>query len=365
MSNYAVGIEEEYQLVDPETGALHGRWPERLADEGAARAESQHTIDEVDTPVSATVADAVGQLARRRTTAAGIAAPRGLTIAASGLHPVGPRTLERASAASPNRRSAFPGGLPTSLVPVFDMQIRIAVPSRQAAVRAMLGAATFVPHLIALAASSPFHRGEDTGYASYRTVLRDTRPRSGLPRAVASVAEYDELVRILGGLRGRSPLSWDVRPSATLPALEFCFMDVSPSLDMVALLAALARALTAMFADRPVPAPTAIEQQLLCDNRWRAARFGLGAEFFELTPVTGRERGAGVAIQRLVRRLEPVAERLGDAEALRSIEWALRRPSAADLMRRVYEEEGSFSAVTRWVLGEMRQRRAGDAISTG
>lgn len=352
MADYTVGIEEEYQLVDVDTGALRGRAPEVVAGEGPAKEEFQRTMVEVDTPVSRSIAEAVGHLAERRRRVGRDAERHGLAISAAGLHPVGPYPVEQISDTPAYRRIAEHGGSTASQMHTFGMHVHVGVPSRQAAVRAMLGVVPFLPHLIALAASSPFHRGEDTGYSSYRMVLRDNHPRVGPPLPVASVAEYDELVRILGGEDHGSPLSWDVRPSGAFPTLEFRVMDVSPWLDTVALLAAMARALTAMFADRPVPAPTAIEQQLLRENRWRAARFGLDARFYELTPVTGRERDAHDAILRLARRLEPISERLGDGEVLATTERILRRGTAAQAMRAVYEAERSFPDVTNWVVAE-------------
>lgn len=354
MSEYTVGIEEEYQLVDGETGALRGRAPELVAGAGPAKEEFQRTMVEVDTPVSRTVSEAVAHIADRRRRVARSAAPRGLAIAAAGLHPVGPYPTEQVSDSPDYRRVAAIGGSTVSQMHVFGMHVHVGVPSRTAAIRAMLGAATFVPHLLALSASSPFDRGEDTGYASYRLVLRSAYPRVGLPMPVASVDEYDELLRILrgpeDGAASGSPISWDVRPSETYPTLEFRFLDVTPWLDTVALVAALARALTAMFADRPAPSPTGLELQLLRENRWRAARFGLDARFFELTPVTGRERPARDGIRRLVERLAPIADRLGDADALAGLDEILRRGTAADTMRRIHDEEGSYPAVIRWLV---------------
>jgi carboxylate-amine ligase len=352
---FTVGVEEEYQLVDPEDGMLRGRAPE-LLEEGVGKGEFQRTMIEVTTPICQSAAEARARLVEQRRTLAGVAAEHGLAIAAAGLHPVGPYPRTQISDTPLYRRVAAYGGNVARELHVFGLHVHVGVPSREAAVRAMCGITPYIPHLLIPAASSPFYQGHDTRFQSYRTLLRDMSPRVGLPLPIVSVREFDQLEQLLAGgpvdPRRNSPIAWDVRPSHRYPTLEFRFFDSTPWLDTVELLVALARSLTAMYEDRPAPPLTGTEMQLIRENRWRAARFGMSARFFRLDPVTGETRTAHDSILALVERLAPVAERLGDGGTLALLEPVLERGSAATAMREIFRREGSFPEVVRWVVEE-------------
>jgi glutamate---cysteine ligase / carboxylate-amine ligase len=351
---FTVGVEEEYQLVDPETGALKGRAPDLLENGEPAKEEFQRTMIEVDTPVCHTALDVRQRLRERRAQIAALAEAHGLAIAAAGLHPIGIYPPEQISDSAHYHRAAMDGGAPMREMHIFGMHVHVEVPNLEAAVRAMSGCAPYIPHLLALSCSSPFHRGEDTRFESYRTMLRDMSPRVGPPLPIATAAEYERLVRLLSSVEDRrirrSPISWDIRPSARFPTVEFRFFDGCPQLDTAVLLTAMARALAIMFHDRPAPQRSGAELQLLVENRWRAARFGLEASFYRLDPPTGEQIPARDAIAALIDRLAPLAERHGDGEALAEARGILERGMASTQMRRIHEETGSIPDVMKWIV---------------
>jgi carboxylate-amine ligase len=351
---FLIGVEEEYQLVDPESGALRGRASELLTGDGPGKVEFQRTMIEVATPICGSAREASERLLERRRIWAAQAEARGLALVASGLHPVGPYPPSQVSDAPNFRRVAARGGAVTRELHIFGLHIHVGVPSREAAVRAMCGAAPYIPHLLVLPASSPFHRAQDTEFQSFRLMLRDMSPRVGLPLPINSVAEYDRLEQLLAGgpvdpARG-SPIAWDIRPSARYPTLEFRFLDSTPWADTIEVSVALARALTAIFADRPASQWSGTEMQLIRENRWRAARFGVETRFFRLDPVTGETRSARDSLLALVDRLGPMAERLGDGASLALAGEVLARGSVASAMREVYERGSSFPEVVRWLI---------------
>lgn len=356
-AGFTVGVEEEYQLVERETGALRGRAPELIAPGGPGTEEYQRTMVEVATPICTSAAEAADRVAERRSALLELAEARGLTLAAAGMHPVGPYPRAQVTDDENYRRIAAEGGTPAREMHVFGLHVHVAVPDREAATRAMTGATPFIPHLLALTASSPFDRGEDTTFCSYRTLVRDMSPRVGAPLPVASAPEYDRIVEILSGVRRgtrltTSPISWDIRPSEHLPTLEFRFTDVCPWLETTRLVTALARSLTVMYSDRPAPQVSAVEQQLIRENRWRAARYGLDAEIYRLDPPTGETIPIRDAIRALVERLHPIAERIGDGEVLARAESVLERGNPAARMREIFRATGSFPDVVRWVVDE-------------
>lgn len=353
---YPVGVEEEYQLVDPDSGALRGRAPELLEGDGPAKEEFQRTMLEVSTTICGSAREASDNLIAQRRKLADQAAERGLAIAAAGLHPVGPYPASQVTSQPHYRRTAERGGAHARELHIFGLHVHVGVPSREAAIRAMCGATPYIPHLLIPTSSSPFHRGQDTRFQSFRLLLRDMSARVGIPLPIVSVAEYDRLERILAGgpvdPERNSPIAWDIRPSARYPTLEFRFLDSTPWSDTIELTVALVRALTATFADRPAPQLTGTEMQLIRENRWLAARYGFQTDFFRLDPVTGERRSARDSFLALVDRLGPIAERLGDGATLALAGAVLERGSPAQGMREVYERSSSFPEVVRWVVDE-------------
>lgn len=353
-AQFTIGVEEEYQVVDPDSGALRGRALEVLSEGGPGKIEFQRTMVEVDTPVCTSAREATAHLLARRRALAEMAAARGLALAASGLHPVGPYPASQVSDVYHYRQVAASGGVPARELHIFGLHIHVGMPSREAAIRAMCGAAPYIPHLLIPAASSPFHRGQDTDFESFRLILRDKSPRVGIPLPIASVAEYDALERILAGGRvdpvQGSPIAWDIRPSVRYPTVEFRFLDATPWGATIELLTALARALAVIFADRPTTQPSGTELQLMRENRWRAARYGWATSLFRLDPVTGEMRTALDSFLALVDRLAPIAARLGDGDTLNLVAEVVDRGSPASAMREVFRRESSFPEVTRWVI---------------
>ena len=165
----------------------------------------------------------------------------------------------------------------------------------------------YLPVLLAMTGSSPFHDGVDTGYDSYRTLWWGRWPNTGPPEYLGSAERFEQVVdgMIASGVIGdRSHLYWDVRPSYHLPTLEFRLADVCTDVDDAVLHAALVRSLVRVLAARaergePCPQP---RPELLRAARWRAARHGIGGQLFD--PVLCSLVDAPLAVRRLLAELE-------------------------------------------------------------
>lgn len=357
-AEFPVGIEEELQLLDPESGVLRGRTPERAEAGGPAGNEPQRTTVGTGKATYPSAWEAGRRLAERRLYLNEQAAASGLAIAAIGLHPIGPgHPAQAGDPAVPGPIAAMGDELARESQ-TFGLHVHVAVPDRETAVRAMCGATPFIPHLLALSASSPFHQAQDTTFESFRMELRDMSPRAGPPLPIISAAEYGQLETLLAedgpDRRWNGPIAWDIRPSGRHPILEFRFLDANPWTDTIELLAAMARALTAMYADRPAPLWSGTEMQLIRENRWRAARFGLSARLYRLDPITGETRSARDSVLALAERLAPVCDRLGDGMVLDKIDRIVERGTAASVMRQIHERGGSIPDVIRWAVEETR-----------
>lgn len=356
-----VGVEEEYQLVDPHSGELRGRaryviaadWTDDLKAE-----MQQHTV-EVETGICEGTSCVREDLARLRLQAAVAAEAAGVRIVAAGAHPFSP-AVGYAFTANPvyqEIRAEYRALAETQAI--FGMHVHVGVPPEVDRVRVANVARLYLPYLLALTASSPFHDGQDTGYASFRSLIWRRWPRSGAPPRLEGGEEMELLLRWLtetACIDAPGRLYWDLRPHHKYPTVEFRVTDVTPRLDDAVAAAALARAIVAgvvegVLVEPELPAP--IVQALLGENAWRASRDGTDAEMVDLWSAAPRAEPSREAISRLADRLLPLAERLGDGEDLARLEGVLERGSVAHTMRRVARESGGdLKELVRWIADE-------------
>jgi glutamate---cysteine ligase / carboxylate-amine ligase len=384
MGEYTLGVEEEYQLVDPATGELQSRGRAVLETDwtGEIRRELQESTIEIGTHVCGSAAAARRELLRLRMQAAAVAAAEDLEIIALGLHPFSGWRGHGLSDGDRYAGMAQRYGRLAREEHIFGMHVHVAPPPTEDRIRLLNTVRRYVPHLLALSCSSPFYEGEDTGFASFRMILWRRWPGAGLPPRLADDAEYRRYVDAqlrAGLLHDERSLYWMIRRHPEYPTLEFRMCDVCPCVDDAVAIAALARCIVAGAVEgvlRPV-SPTGLSREaadaLLADDAWRAARHGLAARFAE--PARGGTAvSARAAIDRLMERLGPVAERLGEAESLAGVLRIMERGNAADRMRAAYAGRGEgddMKAIVRWAAAETlvgagmdrrgAQRAAGDA----
>jgi carboxylate-amine ligase len=172
----------------------------------------------------------------------------------------------------------------------FALHIHIGIPDRQTGLRAMNDARALLPILYALSSSSPFLEGRRTGLKSSRLLRAFGFPRTGIPDAFGSLAEFEAQIasmRNAGLIVDAGQLWWDIRLHHVYPTIEFRVADAVPRLQDVTALAALTQALVAYLLDayqRGVRFET-VDRWILCENRWRAARFGIEAELIATSPL--------------------------------------------------------------------------------
>jgi glutamate---cysteine ligase / carboxylate-amine ligase len=361
---YTIGVEEEYQLIDPDTGALVSRASDVLSADwaDALQGELHETTVEIGTAICRNWDDVEQELRRRRFQASATAATEGLEIVAAGLHPFSGwsghsiRPAERYAAIEKlHERIARE-------VNIFGMHVHVGVPDGLDRTVLMRDVRVFIPHLLALSASSPFLEADDTGFASYRSILWRQFPYTGVPPRFADEGEYGRFIALLlrsEAIRDRGNIYWSLRPHFSYPTLEFRAMDACPRLEDAATIAAFARLLVASVAEARLDPPgrgdlsPELWQAVLTENEWHAGRFGLDA--FLTDPESQRGRTAmRQAIRRLLDRLAPLAAELGETAVLDRVEQLLERGNAADRMRRVYADQQSFDEVVAWLIRETR-----------
>lgn len=359
--DYTVGVEEEYQLLDADTGELRSRARYVIAGDwsDALKAEMQEHTVEVETRVCAATTCIRDDLARLRFTAAVAAESQGLRIAAAGTHPGSPAAGHDFNPAPVYQELRQEYRRLAESQAIFGMHVHVGVPEGTDRARVANIVRLHLPVLLALTASSPYFEGADTGHASYRSVLWRRWPRTGAPPRFRDDAEYAALVRWLvqaGRIDGPGRLYWDLRPHHVYPTVEIRIADCTPRLEDAVAVAALARCIVAgvvegILGDTPLPDP--LVQTLLSDNAWRASRYGEKALLADLESAGPRTITAGDAALRLVERLADVAEALGESAALEHVPVLVERGCAATaIRRRARKMDGDLGRVALWLADE-------------
>ena len=354
-----LGVEEEYQVVDPETCLLHP-YITRVLQEGritvkGIKPELHQSTVEVGTEVCTTPSEVRAEIVRLRSAAIELANQQGLQIMASGTHPIS-SWIE--SPITPMDRYL---GLEEDLQDVarrnliFGTHIHVGIEDREFLIDTMAVVRYFLPHLLALSTSSPFWMGRNTGLKSYRTRVWKEFPRSGVPPAFTTWAEYEHLVSTLvraNSMEDPSKLWWDLRPSHFYPTLEFRIFDMGTKVDEVVCLAALTQAIVAKMWKLRYDNLTFrhYSVELLQENRFRAARYGLDGNLIDLGK--SEEIPTRTMIRELLAFVDDVVDDLGSREDVAYVDRILEEGSSADRQLRVHAEEGSLEAVVRHLIEE-------------
>lgn len=355
-----LGVEEEYHLVDAETMALAdapGVVPDAQELLGVdAQGEISTSQLEIATPVSASLTEVRAHLVRLRRGADEAAQRSGCRLLASGTHPTARWTEQRLTDSPRYDRVHERYGLVALQQLIAGCHVHVSVPDPELAVDVIDRLRPDLPVLLALGASSPFWEGEDSGYASYRTVWFSRFPVTGSQEVLRTRAAYDHLVAELvtsGVIDDARGLYWDARPSVLYPTVEIRVSDTCPRLDDAVLQAALARSLVRVaaaeaLAERPFAQP---RPELVKAARWRAARLGLDDVLIDLRTVT--RVPAPELVRALLARLRDDLESTGDWDEVSALaEQVIARGTSAAQQRAAAAAGGGPAAATRQLVDQ-------------
>lgn len=354
-----LGVEEEYQVIDPETRLLHP-YITAVLEEGrltvkGIKPELHQSTVEVGTEVCRTPAEIRAEVVRLRRAVSELAGERGLCILASGTHPISSWTdlpitpMDRYLGLEEDLQDLARRNL------IFGTHVHVGVDDREFLMDTMKVARYFLPHLLALSASSPFWMGRNTGLKSYRTVVWRPFPRSGMPPAFENWAEYEYLVSTLvraNSMEDPSKLWWDIRPSHFYPTLEFRICDMGTRVDEVVCFAALIQAIVAKLwrLRRDNLTFRSYSLALLQENKFRAARYGIDGHLIDLGK--GTEVPTRDMILELLDFVDDVLDDLGSRDHVAYAHKILDEGTSAHRQLEVYEETGDLLTVVDHLAAE-------------
>lgn len=281
-----VGIEEEYQIIDPVTRDLTPGFDALVTSEDAqladVKAELHQCQVEIGTKVCSSISELRTELVKLRGLVIKAAAQHGLTIASAGTHPFFEldESGDDAQGALSGREGGAAGSGPSPAD--FGTHVHVGIEDPEFRIDCLNASRYILPHILCLSTSSPFWFGRNTGLHSYRSIVFKNFPRTGVPRILNGWGDYADLVDTLQKTRSipdGSKVWWDVRPHHHYPTLEFRVCDVNTRVDEAVCIAAILQAVVAKMwkLRRDNLTFRVYASDLIEENKWRAVRWGWAA----------------------------------------------------------------------------------------
>ena len=366
----SLGVEWELQLVDRQTRALTSGAAEILAELSAAggyigehptaKAELLQSTIEVITGVCQTVPEAMADLSGTVAQVSALAEARGLGLMCAGTHPSTDWQSQQISSDPRYDKLIENGQWLARRLQIFGVHVHVGVRSPDKAIARVNALTAYIPHFLALSASSPYWVGADTGLASARSKVFEGLPTAGLPQQLTDWAQFEDYMDTLirtDTIASIKEVWWDVRPHPTYGTVELRICDGLPTLAEVGMVAALSQCLVDCMdrqIDKGYTLPTP-RRWVVQENKWRAARYGLDAHI-----IVGQDGLQPVrdALRELVQDMRPAADRLGCGDHLDTVEEVLETGGSYQRQRAVAAANGGdLSAVVDSLLGEFASGR--------
>jgi carboxylate-amine ligase len=357
---FTLGIEEEYQVVDPETRELRS-YITQILERGQMilleqiKPELHQSIVEVGTKPCRNVTEARAEVTRLRGTIAALANVHGLKIVAAGTHPISSWMNQEITPFDRYKGVVEEMQQLALQLLIFGMHVHVGMPNDDVAVEMMNVARYLLPHLLALSSSSPFWMGRNTGFKSYRASIFSNFPRTGIPPSFHSGSEFHSYVNLLINTRcidNGKKIWWDLRPHPSFGTLEFRVCDIATKVDECIALAAVMQAIVVKFYRMFEQNTTfrVYRRALINENKWRAQRYGLDGKLLDLGK--REEVEAKRLVYEIVQLVDDVVDELGSRKDVEYLLTMAEQGSSADRQLRVFAETGDLKAVVDHLISE-------------
>jgi carboxylate-amine ligase len=361
--SFTLGIEEEYQTIDPETRDLRSHIATEMLAQGKLRleervkAEMHQSVIEVGTRVCSNIEVAREDLYDLRRNMIRLAEENGLVLVAGATHPF----------ADWRHQEIYPDPRYDKVVEdlqlvarsnlIFGLHVHVGIEDREAAIRIMNSLRYFLPHILALSTNSPFWLGMKTGYKSYRAKVFEHFPRTNLPDTFHSYAEFEAYVNLLiktNCIDNAKKIWWDVRPHPFFNTVEVRVCDIPLRAEESVAIAALiqATACTLWKLHQRNEDYRQYSRALLMENKFRAVRYGLEGKLIDFgKEIEVPERDL---IMEYLQFVDGAVDELGCRKAIEYIPTMLEHGSGADRQLNVFEHTGDLKQVVDYMAEETR-----------
>lgn len=356
---FTLGIEEEFQLIDPETRDLRSHVQHLLDDEHTLadqlKPELHQSVIEVGTNICKDIKEARREVVSLRSNLAKLARKNGLTIAAAGTHPFAHwkdqliTENQRYKEIVEDLQQIARANL------IFGLHVHVGIEDKELAIHIMNSVRYFLPHIFALSTNSPFWQGRNTGFKSFRSKVFDRFPRTGIPDHFTSLSEYENYIKLLiktGCIDNAKKIWWDIRMHPFFNTLEFRICDVPMRVDETIALAALIQAVTVKLYKliRQNLGFRLYRRILLNENKWRAARHGISGRLIDF----GKQEEVPTVdlIHELLAFIDDVVDELGSRQEIDYIQQILQTGTGADRQLAVWEQTNDTRAVAGYIVEE-------------
>jgi carboxylate-amine ligase len=358
---FTIGIEEEYQTVDPTTRDLRSHIHAEIIEKGKlilqerVKAEMHQSVVEVGTSVCATIKDAREEVKKLRRDMIALAKENGLRLASAATHPFADWRVQEIYPDERYKNIVEDMQLVARANLIFGLHVHIGVEDREIAIHLMNHARYFLPHILALSANSPFWLGMDTGLKSYRCKVFDKFPRTNIPDYFPSYGEYENFVKLLiktGCIDNAKKIWWDIRPHPFFNTLEFRVCDIPMRVDETIALAALMQATLAKLYKLHAANQgfRLYRRALIMENKWRAARYGINGKMIDW----GKQKEVPTRdlIHEYLDFVDDVVDELESREEIDYIRQILENGTGADRQLHVFQETGDLKSVVDFIIEE-------------
>jgi carboxylate-amine ligase len=361
---FTIGIEEEYQTIDPHTYDLRSHIQTEIVEEGKRRmkekvkSEMHQSVVEVGTGVCNTIKEASLDLKDLRRQMLSLTEENGLLMVAGATHPFADWRVQDISPDERYVQVVEDMQIVARANLIFGLHVHIGIQDRETVIHLMNQMRYFLPHLLALSTSSPFWIGMNTGLKSYRCKVFDRFPRTNIPDTFSSWADFESFVSLLVKTRSidnAKKIWWDVRPHPVFDTLEIRICDIPMRVEETIAIAALIQATMVKLyrLHSKNQSWRVYSRALLMENKWRAARYGIDGMLIDF----GKEREVPERelLLEYLDWVDDVLDELGSREEIETIRWILENGTGADRQLKVYKESGhDFKAVMDFMIAETR-----------
>ena len=361
LPTFTIGIEEEYQTVDPVTGELRSHIQVELLEKGRkllqerVKAEMHQSVVEVGTSVCKTIKEAKEEVKKLRRDIIRLASENGLRVASVATHPFSDWRTQEIHPDERYKNIVEDMQLVARANLIFGLHVHIGIDDRETAIHMMNHARYFLPHILALSTNSPFWLGMNTGLKSYRCKVFDKFPRTNIPDYFPSWGEYENFIKLLiktNCIDNAKKIWWDIRPHPFFNTIEFRVCDIPMRADETIALAALIQATVAKLYKLYTANQgfRLYRRALIMENKWRAARYGLDGKLIDFGKQ--KEVPARDLVHEYLDFVDDVVDELGSREELEYIHKILETGSGADRQLRIFQETGHLKKVVDYIIEE-------------